>query len=124
MNRLNTARLTVFFAALVCGHAAMANCFNSGTVYCDGVVRNVYVASGQVYVSLGNAIGGALGCGTVPAPVGAAASEYVVISPTSLQYAEKYQAVLVAQASSSNVLVYLVPGVGGACTLSGILVLH
>ncbi len=110
--------------AALCSAGASANCFNNGTVWCDGAVRGIHVrGDGKVLVSLGNSVGGALGCGTLAAPVGAPAAEYVMIDPALPQYAEKYQAVLVAGAALSSVLVYLVPNAQGQCAISAFMVI-
>lgn len=110
--------------ALLFGVDASANCFNSGAVWCDGSVRGIHVrGDGKILVSLGNSVGGALGCGTLSAPVGAPAAEYVLIDPALPQYAEKYQAVLVAGAAVSSVLVYLVPNAQGQCAISAFMVI-
>ncbi len=126
MIRIAIARTTLALALLMSAGIASANCFGSPIgIYCDGTVRNVHVADGLIYVSLGNSIGGALGCASQPAPPGAPAAEYVTITPALPQYSEKYQAVLLAEASSSNVLVYLTSTPGtGVCAIAGISVLR
>jgi hypothetical protein len=124
MNAKRLLSLKLALVAALCSAGASANCFNTSAVWCDGTVRAIHVrGDGKVMVSLGNSIGGALGCGTLAAPVGAPAAEYVLIDPALPQYAEKYQAVLVAGAALSSVLVYLVPNSQGQCAISSFMVI-